>query len=145
MCCKRSALLLVLVCVMCCLIPCACLSCGRAAQGLFVPSAIRSASCLIRVALALKGLCWGSPVCSFPPCCVWVLLVFMKAASKAKASIGEVKSWGWVAGEKEVPFNMRTVTKATSVVGREEKAPVGYWVPKSAVAGVDSKVLMLLL
>lgn len=61
--------------------------------------------------------------------------MFMKTVSKAKASTGEVKSWGWAAREKEVLLNMRTVTKATSVVGREGKAPVGYWLPKSAVAG----------
>lgn len=59
--------------------------------------------------------------------------MFMKTVSKAKASTGEVK--GWAAREKEVLLNMRTVTKATSVVGREGKAPVGYWLPKSAVAG----------
>ena len=65
--------------------------------------------------------------------------MFIKTDSKAFT--GGMKSWGWTGEGEFVPFHFRT---GTSTAGRAEKAAVGHWVPELVIAGMDSKMWMLL-
>lgn len=68
------------------------------------------------------------------------VLVFVKNGSRAFR--GGMKSWGWTGEGEFILFNSRT---GTSIAGRVEKAAVGHWVPGLVIAGIDSKMWMLLI
>lgn len=145
---KQSALLLVLVCVMCCLIPCGCVwVVAGLHRGAFLHLLLSDLLPVSSTLLWHSKASAGAVLSALSLRAVSVyLLCSWKLSVKLKLPLQKWRTGTGLPGRRRShSFNMRTVTKATSMVGSEEKARVGYWVPKSAVAGVDSKLLMLLM